>query len=157
MENVTIGQIVAVIGIISTIAGFFVAIYKFIKKVVLDKIEKNTADIKILQGKVDMIENEIKDGKEEIIAADSLHPSQMKYADINTLKYKNSKIKIDSKNATITNANIYNMSKTEKIKKISFDNETIMLGSLQKGEYVLEIIAKYSQGNAYYGIKIVVE
>ena len=99
----------------------------------------------------------IKDGKEEMIAADSLHPSQMKYADINTLKYKNSKIKIDSKNATITNANIYNMSKTEKIKKISFDNETIMLGSLQKGEYVLEIIAKYSQGNAYYGIKIVVE
>jgi hypothetical protein len=65
MENVTIGQIVAVIGIISTIAGFFVAIYKFIKKVVLDKIEKNKADIKILQGKVDMIENEIKDGKEE--------------------------------------------------------------------------------------------
>ena len=70
---------------------------------------------------------------------------------------KNGEIKIDSKNATITNANIYNMSKTEKIKKISFDNETIMLGSLQKGEYVLEIIAKYSQGNAYYGIKIVVE
>ena len=39
----------------------------------------------------------------------------------NNDKDKNSKIKIDSKNAVITNANIYNMSKTEKIKKISFD------------------------------------
>ena len=31
------------------------------------------------------------------------------------------------------------------------------LGDLQKGEYVLEIVANYSQGKAYYGIKIVVE
>ena len=99
----------------------------------------------------------IKDGKEEIIAADSLHPSQIKYDDVNTLKYKNTKIKIDSMNATITSANIYNMNKTEKLKKISFDNETIMLGDLQKGEYVLEIVANYSQGKSYYGIKIVVE
>jgi len=99
----------------------------------------------------------IKDGKEEIITADSLHPSQIKYNDVNTLKYNNSNIKIDSENATIINANIYDMNKTEKIKKISFDNNTIMLGSMQKGEYVLEIVAKYSQGNAYYGVKIVVD
>ena len=65
MENVTIGQIVAAIGIVSTIAGFFVAIYKFIKKVVLDKINKNTADIIELQNKIKIIENEIKEGKEE--------------------------------------------------------------------------------------------
>lgn len=65
MENVTIGQIVGAIGIVSTIAGFFVAIYKFIKKVVLDKINKNTADIIELQNKVKVIENEIKEGKEE--------------------------------------------------------------------------------------------
>ena len=99
----------------------------------------------------------IKDGKEEIITADSLHPSQIKYNDVNTLKYNNSNIKIDSENATIINANIYDMNKTEKIKKISFDNNTIMLGSMQIGEYVLEIVAKYSQGNAYYGVKIVVD
>ena len=43
MENVTVGQIVTVIGIIGTLAGFVTAIYKFIKKVVLDKINKNTA------------------------------------------------------------------------------------------------------------------
>ena len=65
MENVTIGQIVAAIGIVSTIAGFFVAIYKFIKKVMLDKINKNTADIIELQNKIKIIENEIKEGKEE--------------------------------------------------------------------------------------------
>ena len=65
MENVTVGQIVTVIGIIGTLAGFVTAIYKFIKKVVLDKINKNTADIKVLQEKVQVIENEIKEGKEE--------------------------------------------------------------------------------------------
>ena len=99
----------------------------------------------------------IKDGKEEVIAADSQHPSLIKYNDENTLKYNKSKIKIDSNNATIINANVYDMNKTEKIKKISFDNNSIMLGNLQKGEYVLEIVAKYSQGNAYYGVKIVVD
>lgn len=65
MENVTVGQIVTAIGIIGTLAGFVTAIYKFIKKVVLDKINKNTADIKVLQEKVQVIEDEIKEGKEE--------------------------------------------------------------------------------------------
>lgn len=65
MENVTVGQIVTTIGIIGTLAGFVTAIYKFIKKVVLDKINKNTADIKVLQEKVQVIEDEIKEGKEE--------------------------------------------------------------------------------------------
>lgn len=65
MENVTVGQIVTAIGIIGTLAGFVTAIYKFIKKVVLDKINKNTADIQVLQEKVQVIEDEIKEGKEE--------------------------------------------------------------------------------------------
>ena len=67
MENITIGQIVASIGIVTVIAGFFTAIYKFIKKVVLDKIEKNTADIKELQNQTKANQNEIKEGKEEIL------------------------------------------------------------------------------------------
>jgi len=99
----------------------------------------------------------VKEGIEEVICADSLHPSQMKYSDTNTMKYTNSIINIESNNASISSANIYNIDKTEKIKKISFDNKTIKIGSLQKGEYVLEIVAEYLQGNAYYGIKLVVE
>ena len=65
MENITIGQVVASIGIVGTIAGFFTAVYKFIKKVVLDKIAKNTADIDMLKKKIEVVENEIKEGKEE--------------------------------------------------------------------------------------------
>lgn len=65
MENITIGQIVGAIGIVGTLAGFVTAVYKFIKKIVLDKINKNTEDIERLQQKVENIENEIKDGKEE--------------------------------------------------------------------------------------------
>jgi len=99
----------------------------------------------------------LKDGKEEVIMADSAHPSHIKYSDDNTLKYRESKIKIESTNATISSVNIYNIDKTEKIKKVSFDNENIMLGNLKKGEYVLEIIANYSQGKVYYGVKLVVE
>ena len=99
----------------------------------------------------------IKDGKEEVIMADSAHPSHIKYSDDNILKYRESIIKIESTNATISSVNIYNIDKTEKIKKVSFDNENIMLGNLKKGEYVLEIIANYSQGKVYYGVKLVVE
>ena len=65
MENITVGQISAGIGIIGTIAGFGIAIYKLIKKIILDKINKNTQDIKVLQQKVEALENEIKEGKEE--------------------------------------------------------------------------------------------
>lgn len=99
----------------------------------------------------------IKDGKEEVIMADSLHPSQMKYNDINTLKLTDTKVKIEANNARISSANIYNINKTENIKKISFENNVIMLGNLKAGEYVLEIVAEYSQGKVYYGVKLVVE
>lgn len=98
-----------------------------------------------------------KDGIEEVIAADSKHPSQIKYEDINTLKLNDTKVNIESNNATISSANIYNIDKTESIKKISWDNNTIMLGNLKAGEYVLEIVASYSQGKVYYGVKLVVE
>ena len=99
----------------------------------------------------------MKDGKEEFIMADSLHPSQMQYSNINTLELNAEKINIESENADISSVNIYHIDKTGKIKKISFDNKTIMLGDLSKGEYALEIIANYSQGTVYYGIKIIVK
>ena len=65
MENVTIGQIVAVIGTLGVIGGFVTAIYKLIRKILLDKIAKNTADIEMLKIKIEKIEVEIKEGKEE--------------------------------------------------------------------------------------------
>ena len=49
MENVTIGQVVIAIGSLSTLAGFFYAIYNFIKKTVLDKISDNTYRIEKLE------------------------------------------------------------------------------------------------------------
>lgn len=98
-----------------------------------------------------------KDGIEEVITADSKHPSQIKYNDINTIKLNDTKVNIESNNATISSANIYNIDKTESIKKISWDNNTIMLGNLKAGEYVLEIVASYTQGKVYYGVKLVVE
>ena len=63
-------------------------------------------------------------GVEEMIMADSLHPSEMKYRDENILKYQNSIINIETDNALISSVNIYNINKTEKIKKISYDNKT---------------------------------
>lgn len=65
MENVTIGQIIGVIGTLSVMAGFFFGIYKFIKKVVLDKIDKNANDIKVLNEEVGRLKSEVADSKEE--------------------------------------------------------------------------------------------
>lgn len=65
MENVTLGQVVASLGLIGTLAGFFITVYKLLKKVVLDKIENNTKDIKALEKRMETVENEIKEGKEE--------------------------------------------------------------------------------------------
>ena len=65
MENITIGQVAAACGIITVLAGFVVAIYKFIRKVILDKIEKNTENIKKLENRIDKMENEQENSKEE--------------------------------------------------------------------------------------------
>ena len=94
-------------------------------------------------------------GVEEMMLADSLHSTEMRYNDENILIYNDSTIYIESENALISSVNIYYINKTDKIKKISFDNNTIMLGSLQPGEYVLEIIAHYPQGDVCYGIKLI--
>lgn len=65
MENITIGQLVGAVGTISVLAGFFIGIYKFIKKIVLDKISKNTEDIKELQTKISVLESKSEDSAEE--------------------------------------------------------------------------------------------
>lgn len=65
MEDITIGQIIGAIGTITVLASFFFGIYKFIKKVVLDKIDKNSQDIKDLQKEVGWLKSEVHDSKEE--------------------------------------------------------------------------------------------
>ena len=69
------------------------------------------------------------------------------------LKEKYKAVEVDVKEF----AQYVDVNKTAKIKKIYFYNEKILLGNLTKGEYVLEIVASYDQGNAYYGLKILVE
>lgn len=65
MENITIGQIVGAVGTLTVLASFFFGIYKFIKKVVLDKIENNTKDIEKLKEEVECLKSEVQDSKEE--------------------------------------------------------------------------------------------
>lgn len=65
MENITIGQIVGVVGTLTVLAGFFFSIYKLIKNVVLDKIDKNKSDIEELRHEVGVLKREVQDSKEE--------------------------------------------------------------------------------------------
>ena len=65
MEQVTIGQIVGAISSIMVILGFIKLIYDFVKKSTLEKINKNSEDIKELKNDVEVIKTEIRDGKEE--------------------------------------------------------------------------------------------
>lgn len=65
MENVTIGQIIGVIGSLTILAGFFVGIYKFVKNTVLDRIEQNSKDIEDLRRRANEQDKEIKESKEE--------------------------------------------------------------------------------------------
>ena len=65
MENVTIGQVVIAIGSLSTLAGFFYAIYNFIKKTVLDKISDNTYRIEKLEKETVNLKREVANSKEE--------------------------------------------------------------------------------------------
>lgn len=65
MENITIGQVVATIGVLTVLSSFFFGIYKFIKKILLDKIDANTQDIKILKEEMKKEKEDIDDSKEE--------------------------------------------------------------------------------------------
>jgi len=65
MENITIGQIAGAVGTLSILAGFFFSIYKFIKKVALDKIDNNSQEIKLLKDEMERLKSEVQDSKEE--------------------------------------------------------------------------------------------
>lgn len=65
MESITIGQIVGVIGSLTVLSGFFIGIYKFIKQVVLDKIENNTKRIEILEKEIKYLKRDVIDSKQE--------------------------------------------------------------------------------------------
>lgn len=65
MENVTIGQIVGAISLLTVLASFFFGIYKFIKKVVLDKIEANRQEIELLKKDMRHVKKDVEDSKEE--------------------------------------------------------------------------------------------
>lgn len=65
MENITIGQIAGAVGTLSILAGFFFSIYKFIKKVALDKIDNNSHEIGLLKDEMERLKSEVQDSKEE--------------------------------------------------------------------------------------------
>lgn len=65
MEQVTIGQIIGAISSIMVILGFIKLVNDFIRKSIINKIEKNTEDIKNLKEAMEVIKAEVKDGKEE--------------------------------------------------------------------------------------------
>lgn len=65
MENVTLGQIVAALAVITAISGFFIAIYKWYKKSFTDKFFEIDKRLNDLEEKNKNQEKEIKDSKEE--------------------------------------------------------------------------------------------
>lgn len=65
MEQVTIGQIVGAISSIMVILGFIKLVYDFIKQSILNRINKNEEDIKILKAEMEVIKTEARDSKEE--------------------------------------------------------------------------------------------
>ena len=65
MENITLGEIVGALTIITVIIGFVATIHNFIKKSVTDRIEKNEKDIKEVKNEISILKNDSKDSKEE--------------------------------------------------------------------------------------------
>lgn len=58
MENITIGQIVSAIGSITAITVFFIAIYKWYKKSIIDEFTN-------IHFEIDKLKEEMEDSKEE--------------------------------------------------------------------------------------------
>ena len=65
MDEITIKQIVEGLSMLGILGGFFFGIYKFIKKVMLDKIANNEKEIEKLKREVQEIKNDISADKEE--------------------------------------------------------------------------------------------
>lgn len=65
MEFVTLGQIGAGVALIFGIIKFIEYVYNLLKKTTIDKISKNSEDIKDLKTEVGWLKSELKDSKEE--------------------------------------------------------------------------------------------
>jgi len=65
MENITLGQLVSAIGIITAIAVFFIAIFKWYKSHITDKFNSIEKDIDNLKETVKSLQGEMKESKEE--------------------------------------------------------------------------------------------
>lgn len=65
MENVTLGQIVAALAVITAISGFFIAIFKWYKKTFTDRFVSIENRLDSLEERNEHQEKEIKDSKEE--------------------------------------------------------------------------------------------
>ena len=63
--DITVGQLVTIIGALSTVIGFIVVVYKILRSSALDKIEANTKEIEQLKIEVGVLKSEAKDSKEE--------------------------------------------------------------------------------------------
>lgn len=66
MENITVGQIIAGIGSLTVIATFFIAIYNWIKKIILDKIDKNKEDISDIQHEINKMKQDVDNFKKAV-------------------------------------------------------------------------------------------
>lgn len=65
MENITLGQIVAAIGILSAMGAFFATIFRWYKDNVSDKFNKISNRLDLLENQNKVQEKDIKDSKEE--------------------------------------------------------------------------------------------
>ena len=65
MESITIGQIATAIGVLTVIAGFFAAIFKWYKSHITDKFNTIDEEIENLKRVVKSLQGEMKESKEE--------------------------------------------------------------------------------------------
>lgn len=65
MENITLGQIAAAIGLLTVIVGFFAAIFKWYKSHITNKFVEIDKKIEVLERTVKSLQGEMKDSKEE--------------------------------------------------------------------------------------------
>lgn len=65
METITLGQIVAAIGVITVIATFFGTIFKWYKKHITNKFDEHEKEITELKRIVKSLQGEMKESKEE--------------------------------------------------------------------------------------------
>lgn len=65
MDNITISQIVATIGTLTVIVGFFAAIFKWYKTNIIDKFNKLEERLTFVEKKREEYEREVEKSKEE--------------------------------------------------------------------------------------------